>query len=257
MSTRRKPPYPPKPDMSPDAIPHYPEWPYAPHADWPHGSWGRPNDTEPGHVVPWPVDCERHYEDQCLCVTSADMSLWNSYSGLSGLTAFDASAISALFDKVSDMDDYDNLRDGYDTVSAYSGIWSSAAYVPDIYQHLSALASGQTDKLDYSAAAAFLDLYEHTGGEMGDGSLKVWTDSLKDYYFGDRVPHDMTIVGDGTLDRPLRVGKDIVNAAMLVYEVTNGFQTSANLLQGTQFKKSTIKKIISDSRKEPDIFFYC
>ena len=168
-----------------------------------------------------------------------------------------ATFVSALFDKVSDMDDYDNLRDGYETVSAYSSIWSSAAYVPDIYEHLSALASGQTDKLDYSAASAFLDLYEHTGGEMGDGSLKVWTDSLKDYYFGDRVPHDMTIVGDGTLDRPLRVGKDIVNAAMLVYEVTNGFQTSANLLQGTQFKKSTIKKIISDSRKEPDIFFYC
>ena len=256
MRNNKKPPYPPKPDLTPDNIPHYPEWPYAPHADWPHGSWGRPNDTERAHQVPHPVDCEHHYEDQCMCVTSADMDLWNSYSGLSGLTAFDPSAISAIFDKVSDMDDYDDIREGYYVTSAYSGIWNSAAYIPNIYENLSALYENQTDKLDYSAASAFLDLYEHVGGEMGDGRFRVWTDSIRDYYYGDRVPHDMTIVGDGTLDRPLRVGKDIVNAAILVSAVTNGFQTSAHLLQGAEFRKSTPKKIFTESHKEPDVFFY-
>jgi hypothetical protein len=202
---------PPRPD-SPDNIPHYPDWPYAPHADWPHGYSRRWNDTEPAHVVPYPVDCCYPGESDCICVTSANMTLWNSYSGLSGLTAFDPETLSAIYEKVEDMDDYSAVRDTYYTVSANSAIWNSAAYVPNIYENLSALYDGINSKADYSAISAYCD---------DKGELKIWTDSLVDYYNGNRVPHDMTIVGDGTLDRPLRVGKDIVIGAMAVNEVIN------------------------------------
>ena len=201
---------PPRPD-SPDNIPHYPDWPYAPHADWPHGYSRRWNDTEPAHVVPYPVDCCYPGESDCICVTSADMTLWNSYSGLSGLTAFDPETLSAIYEKVEDMDDYSAVRDTYYTVSANSAIWNSAAYVPNIYENLSALYDNINAKANFSAIYAYCDNIS--------GSLKIWSDSTKDYFLGDRAPHDMTIVGDGSFERPLRVGRDIVMGAMAVNDV--------------------------------------
>lgn len=201
---------PPRPD-SPDNIPHYPDWPYAPHADWPHGYSRRWNDTEPAHVVPYPVDCCYPGESDCICVTSADMTLWNSYSGLSGLTAFDPETLSAIYEKVEDMDDYSAVRDTYYTVSANSAIWNSAAYVPNIYENLSALYDNINAKANFSAISAYCDNIS--------GSLKIWSDSTKDYFLGDRAPHDMTIVGDGSFERPLRVGRDIVMGAMAVNDV--------------------------------------
>ena len=212
--------YPPHPD-SPDNIPHYPEWPDIPHADWPHGFNRRWNDTERACVTPYDADCCHHGDSDCLCVTSADMDLWNSYSGLSGLTAFDAESLSAIYEKVSEMDEYSAVLDGYYDMSANSAIWNSAAYVPNIYENLSAVYDSLADKADYSAISAYCDIGKHPDGTEGDGSLKVWTDSLVDYYYGDRTPHDMTIVGDGSLNRPLRVGKDIVNAAMAVMMATS------------------------------------
>lgn len=229
---------PPRPD-SPDNIPHYPDWPYAPHADWPHGYSRRWNDTEPAHVVPYPVDCCYPGESDCICVTSADMTLWNSYSGLSGLTAFDPETLSAIYEKVEDMDDYSAVRDTYYTVSANSAIWNSAAYVPNIYENLSALYDNINLKADYSAISAYCDIGEHNDGTMGRNDLKIWSDSLKDYYYGDRAPHDMTIVGDGSFERPLRVGRDIVIGAMAVNDIIQ----SGGLV--SQLELSGVKKSIS------------
>lgn len=288
--------YPPPRLDSPDNIPHYPEWPYAPHADWPHGYSRRWNDTEPAHVVPYPVDCCYPGESDCLCVTSADMALWNSYSGLSGLTAFDPEALSAIYEKVQDMDDYSAIRDCYYTVSANSAIWNSAAYIPNIYDNLSALYDGMNEKADYSAISAYCDIGIHDDGTVGKGDLKIWSDSLKDYYYGDRVPHDMTIVGDGTLDRPLRVGKDIVMGAMAanstisagglvsqddldkvkksveenmvrirsnkgaIAQCIEDIKLLANNLAGlpiTEFVKATPETIIALSESNPEKFYYC
>lgn len=286
---------PPRPD-SPDNIPHYLEWPYAPYADWPHGYSRRWNDTEPAHVVPYPMDCCYPGESDCLCVTSADMALWNSYSGLSGLTAFDAETLSAIYEKVQDMDDYSAIRDCYYTVSANSAIWNSAAYIPNIYENLSALYDGMNEKADYSAISAYCDIGEHEDGTHGKGDLKIWTDSLKDYYYGDRVPHDMTIVGDGTLNRPLRVGRDIVMGAMAAHDVISAggivsqddlmevkksvsanhvdirsnkseidecivaIELLANNVAGiprTEFVKATPETIIALSQDDPTRFYYC
>lgn len=205
-----KPPMPPDYD-NPSHIPHFPDWPNVPYADWPRTRFHRWNDSEPANVQPWWQDCCEPYDNPCVCVTSADVDLWNSYSGLSGLTAFDPETISAAVSSYSSISaqleqfsGWDDLKYGYDILSANSGMWNSAGYIPNIYENLSALASG---KLDVTAS-------------------RVWTDSLKLSHeagiFGD---FSGTIVGDGTYERPLRVSKEIAKAIGIIDDATNGFQT--------------------------------
>ncbi len=205
-----KPPMPPDYD-NPSHVPHFPDWPNVPYADWPRTRFHRWNDSEPANVQPWWQDCCEPYNNPCVCVTSADVDLWNSYSGLSGLTAFDPETISAAVSSYSSISaqleqfsGWDDLKYGYDVLSANSGMWNSAGYIPNIYENLSALASG---KLDVTAG-------------------RVWTDSLKLAHeagiFGD---FSGTIVGDGTYERPLRVSKEIAKAIGIIDDATNGFQT--------------------------------
>lgn len=205
-----KPPMPPDYD-NPSHVPHFPDWPNVPYADWPRTRFHRWNDSEPANVQPWWQDCCEPYDNPCVCVTSADVDLWNSYSGLSGLTAFDPETISAAVSSYSSISaqleqfsGWDDLKYGYDVLSANSGMWNSAGYIPNIYENLSALASG---KLDVTAG-------------------RVWTDSLKLAHeagiFGD---FSGTIVGDGTYERPLRVSKEIAKAIGIIDDATNGFQT--------------------------------
>lgn len=205
-----KPPMPPDYD-NPSHVPHFPDWPNVPYADWPRTRFHRWNDSEPANVQPWWQDCCEPYDNPCVCVTSADVDLWNSYSGLSGLTAFDPETISAAVSSYSSISaqleqfsGWDDLKYGYDVLSANSGMWNSAGYIPNIYENLSALASG---KLDVTAS-------------------RVWTDSLKLSHeagiFGD---FSGTIVGDGTYERPLRVSKEIAKAIGIIDDATNGFQT--------------------------------
>lgn len=294
MKNPKFPPY--KPDIDPNNIPHYPDWPYAPHADWPHGGSRRFNDSERAVVVPHPVDCCHPDDNECLCVTSGDMELWNSYSGLSGLTAFDASALSAMYDMLQGMDNYSAVEDAYYQMSANSAIWNSAAYIPNVYENLSALYDNLNDKADYSAISAYCDIGKHPDGTYGDRAIKIWTDSLKDYYYGDRTPHDMTIVGDGTLERPLRVGKPLIDAIMAVQEVISAGladqnditklineikninitdNTQNNVLHrhdeyiewiinqlgkapsGSLWIQTTKNAILEESRNNPASFYYC
>jgi hypothetical protein len=205
-----KPPMPPDYD-NPSHVPHFPDWPNVPYADWPRTRFHRWNDSEPANVQPWWQDCCEPYDNPCVCVTSADVDLWNSYSGLSGLTAFDPETISAAVSSYSSISaqleqfsGWDDLKYGYDILSANSGMWNSAGYIPNIYENLSALASG---KLDVTAS-------------------RVWTDSLKLSHeagiFGD---FSGTIIGDGTYERPLRVSKEIAKAIGIIDDATNGFQT--------------------------------
>ena len=197
------------PEMTdPSHIPHYPEWPNVPYADWPRTRFHRWNDSEPANVQPWWTDCCDHGENPCVCVTSGDVDLWNSYSGLSALTAFEPSALSAI----------DDLIDGYNTVSAYSGIWNSAEYVPNIYDNISALYDYLNDKADYSAVSSTL--------VSALSSFHIWTDSEKAAHeagaYGD---FGGTIVGLGTYERPIRVAPDVAKAMFLVQSATNNFTT--------------------------------
>lgn len=181
-------------DFTPDNVPHYPDWPYAHHADWPHGHWHRWNDSEPANNVPFDYSC-CHHEDEsdCLCITQDQVDEWNSYSGLSGLTAFNADIINSALSAIDNMSDYDKVREGAYTVYDYSAAWNSAGYVPNIYENLSALYSAVNDKIDISAWSAL---------------QRVYTNSAQ-------------IVGLGTEERPLRLSKDIMKTLETVNLSTN------------------------------------
>ena len=209
MNNRNNPPMPPHWE-DPSHIPHFPDWPNVPYADWPRTRFHRWNDSEPANVQPWWQDCCEPYENPCVCVTSADVDLWNSYSGLSGLTGFDPETISAavasyssISAQLEEFSGWDDLKYGYDVLSANSGMWNSAGYVPNIYENLSALASG---KLDVTAS-------------------RVWTDSLKSQAeFGYYGPFEGTIDGDGSYDRPLRVSTAVAKGMATVMEATDNFK---------------------------------
>lgn len=193
---------------NPDHIPHYPDWPNHPHADWPHWRGHRWNDTEPAHEVPWDWDCCRPDESDCICVTSADADLWNSYSGLSALTGFEPDMIASAVSAYSALPDMKPIQDMYYDVSANSAVWNSAGYVPNVYENLSILFSAVNEKADASALSSF----------------HVWTDSQK-IAWEQGIPGDYsgTIYGDGTFDRPLRIHKNLAMAAMLVADATNNY----------------------------------
>lgn len=190
----------------PDNVPHFPDWPNMPHADWPRWGWRRWNDSEPAHEVPWDYDCCNHGESDCICVTSADADLWNSYSSLSGLLAFNPDDLSAALANADTIEDLSGF------VSANSGIWLSAGYVPNIYENISALYDALNDKVDYSAMESAMLSYH------------VWTDSeVMAYDAGRYGDFSGTLIGIGTYERPLRVSKYIAKAVAAVEEATNNY----------------------------------
>lgn len=190
----------------PDNVPHFPDWPNMPHADWPRWGWRRWNDSEPAHEVPWDYDCCNHGESDCICVTSADADLWNSYSSLSGLLVFNPDDLSAALANADTIEDLSGF------VSANSGIWLSAGYVPNIYENISALYDALNDKVDYSAMESAMSSYH------------VWTDSeVMAYDAGRYGDFSGTLIGIGTYERPLRVSKYIARAVAAVEEATNNY----------------------------------
>ena len=160
------PPHRPEPDdFTPDNIPHH-EPPFVPHADWPHNIHPRWNDSEPAIVQPWWNDCCNHEEDDCICVTSADYERWNTLVDLSGLSAFNPEDLSAALSAYERLDNYSALEDAAGCVSANSGIWNSAVYVPNIYENLSAICSalsGKYDKSEWSGIYVYENEIQGTG----------------------------------------------------------------------------------------------
>lgn len=163
------PPHPPEPDdFTPDNIPHH-EPPFVPHADWPHNIHPRWNDSEPAIVQPWWNDCCNHEEDDCICVTSADYERWNTLVDLSALSAFNPEDISAALSAYEKLDNYSALEDAAGCVSANSGIWNSAGYVPDIYETLSAMNDILAQKYDVSAWSG---IYTNNAEIQGTGTVE-------------------------------------------------------------------------------------
>lgn len=163
------PPHRPEPDdFTPDNIPHH-EPPFVPHADWPHNIHPRWNDSEPAIVQPWWNDCCNHEEDDCICVTSADYERWNTLVDLSALSAFNPEDISAALSAYEKLDNYSALEDAAGCVSANSGIWNSAGYVPDIYETLSAMNDILAQKYDISAWSG---IYTNNAEIQGTGTVE-------------------------------------------------------------------------------------
>ena len=220
----------------PDNVPHFPDWPNMPHADWPRWGWRRWNDSEPAHEVPWDYDCCNHGESDCICVTSADADLWNSYSSLSGLLAFNPDDLSAALANADTIEDLSGF------VSANSGIWLSAGYVPNIYENISALYDALNDKVDYSAMESAMSSYH------------VWTDSeVMAHDAGRYGDFSGTLVGIGTYERPLRVSKYISQAVAAVEVATNGFTSplaSGVSIDGLQDQISKVNSELDNAKTE-------
>ena len=220
----------------PDNVPHFPDWPNMPHADWPRWGWRRWNDSEPAHEVPWDYDCCNHGESDCICVTSADADLWNSYSSLSGLLAFNPDDLSAALANADTIEDLSGF------VSANSGIWLSAGYVPNIYENISALYDALNDKVDFSAMESAMSSYH------------VWTDSeVMAHDAGRYGDFSGTLVGIGTYERPLRVSKYISQAVAAVEEATNGFTSplaSGVSIDGLQEQISKVNSELDNAKTE-------
>lgn len=161
------PPHRPEPDdFTPDNIPHH-EPPFVPHADWPHNIHPRWNDSEPAIVQPWWRDCCDHGEDDCICVTSADYDRWNTLVDLSALSAFNPEDLSAALSAYERLDNYSALEDAAGCVSANSGLWNSAGYVPDIYDTLNDINEILSGKYDTSAWSG---VYTNTQEIQGYGT---------------------------------------------------------------------------------------
>lgn len=158
MNNRFPPDYYHEPDdFTPHNIPHH-EPPFVPYADWPHNVHPRWNDSEPAIVQPWWNDCCHHEEDDCICVTSADYARWNTLMDLSGLSAFNPDDISAALSAYEMLGNYSALEDVAGCMSANSGLWNSAGYVPSIYSALSGLQD-EINKKMYTSSWSGISTY--------------------------------------------------------------------------------------------------
>ena len=204
--TNRFPPdyYPHDPDdYTPNNIPHH-EPPFVPHADWPHNIHPRWNDSEPAIVQPWWNDCCNHEEDDCICVTSADYTRWNTLLDLSGLSAFNPEDLSAALSAYEMLGNYSALEDAAGCVSANSGLWNSAGYVPGIYSSL----SGLQEELD----------------------KKMYTSSWSGIY-----TYEKEIQGTGSLERPLHLSNEVRELLYHIQNSLNGGCASGGLANSVDF----------------------
>jgi len=141
----------PWPSMFPYDKDYPGEKPPRPPHPYPYPYPGQCNDTEPViGVRPWEHCCDVD-EDPCVCVTSAEVELWNeTYSAVS--------SNSADWDKAVDdswRDSADDWQSSYETVSANSAYWTSA------YNIASSWDSGSNESIYniISATSAFLTQY--------------------------------------------------------------------------------------------------
>lgn len=172
--------------------PYGPDWPDANfHPDWPHyrhmHHW---NDTEPAAVVPWPEECCPQPSDDCMCVTSGDIQMWNTISAVSAFAKIDVDGLSGL----SALSGISKLIPMAEAVDAYSGIWMSAGYVPNIYEDIYELSARVDTKAPLS----------------GEYLQQVYSDP----YFFD---------GKGTEKSTLKPSRDLENTMIMVSACTDNF----------------------------------
>lgn len=183
--------------MKPEFYPQPPHNPYGPdwpdanyHPDWPHyrhmHHW---NDTEPAAVVPWHDECCPEPSDDCVCVTSGDVELWNTISSVSALSKIDIDGLSGL----SALSGISEIMPAVSAVYENSDIWMLAQYVPNINEAISAMSA----KIDTKAPLS------------GEYLQKVYSDP---YFFE----------GAGTMKSVLKPSLDLLNTVSFVIESTSG-----------------------------------
>ena len=87
-------------------------------------TWHRPHSDLEVAAVPLPGQdcCGQDPHEECVCVTSGDVSLWNEISALSGLSGIDWDTLY----NISGLSASANLwNDNYNTVHTYSANWQN------------------------------------------------------------------------------------------------------------------------------------
>lgn len=168
-----------------------PDWPDANyHPDWPHSRHHAWNDTEHAAVVPWYDECCPPEQDDCVCVTSGDVMMWNKISAVSALASLNIEGLSGL----SALSGLDSIIPATELVETYSGVWMSAENVPAISAAIDAISAKVDTKAPLSA----------------EYLTKVYTDP--DFFSG-----------EGTMKSVLRPSEDLKNTVELVYQSSDGF----------------------------------
>lgn len=245
----------------PSHVPHYPDWPDGHfHPDWPHNMRHRWNDSEPANLVPFDRDCCDHDErEECVCVTSADAELWNSLASLSALSAIDVSAMSAL--SAFNPEEFSALSG---LVYEYSEIWTSAQYVPNIYENLNLLFSAMNNKADKEDINP--GIFAESEYFWGDGSadhvlkpskqLKAWLERLRDAVTNESGEVNGILATGEQIDRL----KNDINRLyqMIIHDDTysaplpaTGDSFTAHFVEAASYDDAMTK-----STQHPDVFYY-
>lgn len=256
---------------NPDFIPSYEEWPNTyRHDDWPRGRGHMWNDTESSCVGRFDHECcNDDYPEDCVCVTSADAMRWNNYSAFNYLSGFNTSSFSAL-----SAIDVDALSAVMSAVGENSDIWTSAIYVPNIYDNLDLIFSALNDKANRSEIGK--GIYVHSDYFAGNGTensvLRLSTEvrtllamietSLSGY--GPLITSDnmTTLKKDiNTLrDSDVNLSASLETAWEMIRLLANGSPTPTPTPGSSNFKEipagTSIEDAIITSKANPDVFYY-
>lgn len=197
-------------DKKPHPVP--PEHPYYPRS--PYNRWW--NDTEPAYsVAPWEGCCDQ--DDDCVCVTPDDVSVWNSISSLSGLTAIDWENLSSYSAIAASADLW---NDDYNTTSANSAYWNGVSGLSGLSANLNANSANwnSTYTTVSSNSAKWNSAVNYSGKIEANTSAiealnSAFASQIKIYF------DPNTIAGDGKENTPYTVKnyQDFINLLNKVY----------------------------------------
>lgn len=165
----------------------------------------------PGHDC-----CGQDPHEDCVCVTSGDVALWNEISALSGLSGIDWDTLY----NISGLSASANFwNSNYNTVQTYSAIWSNKLD-SSAFEENSAFWQGASEIVrDYSANwnSAYYSIPQiYTNKENIEKLSADFAKQVKIYF--DKT----TIEGDGTYNSPYTV-KEYTTYKEVVNTIYSGF----------------------------------
>lgn len=182
-------------------------------------TWHRPHSDLEVAAVPLPGHdcCGQDPHEDCICVTSGDVALWNEISALSGLSGIDWDTLY----NISGLSASANLwNDNYNTVRTNSAIWSNKLD-SSAFEENSAFWQGASEIVRDNSAnwnSAYSSIPQiYTNKENIEKLSADFAKQVKIYF--DKT----TIDGDGTYNSPYTV-KDYTTYKEVVNTIYSGFK---------------------------------
>jgi hypothetical protein len=181
--------------------------------------WHRPHSDLEVAAVPLPGHdcCGQDPHEDCVCVTSGDVALWNEISALSGLSGIDWDTLY----NISGLSASANLwNSNYNTVRTNSAIWSNKLD-SSAFEENSAFWQGASEIVRDNSAnwnSAYSSIPQiYTNKENIEKLSADFAKQVKIYF--DKT----TIEGDGTYNSPYTV-KDYTTYKEVVNTIYSGFK---------------------------------